>query len=99
MVRVTFLLDGHETVSVEDLQRCQTDSVEKIMLRVARNHIRRRLDGVSCPWHGQFPHILASGPSADRLTYSVEGCCENFVERATRALEETRRVAWVAPVS
>lgn len=87
MVDLTFILDGGERVSAEDLRERPFDPVEKVILLVARNHIRRRLDNLSCPRHGQSPRVIASGPSAERLTLSVEGCCGDLITDATRALD------------
>ncbi len=86
MVHLTFVLDGGERISAEDLKERAIGPVEKVMLLVARNHIRRRLDNLSCPRHGQSPHVIASGPSPDRLIVSVEGCCRELVDEATTTL-------------
>jgi hypothetical protein len=86
MVDVTFILDGGERISADDLKERPFDPVERVMLLAARNHIRRRLDNLSCPRHGQQPRVIASGPSPDRLTMSVEGCCHELVDDATTTL-------------
>jgi len=86
MVHLTFILDGGEGIAAEDLRERPVDPVEKVMLLAARNHIRRRLDNLSCPRHGESPRVVASGPSADRLTVSVEGCCPELADEATRVL-------------
>ena len=86
MVHLTFILDGSERISAEDLREHPFDPVEKVMLLVASKHIRRRLDNLSCPRHGQSPRVVASGPSAERLTVSVEGCCRELEDDATKAL-------------
>ncbi len=86
MVHLTFILDGGERISAEDLKERPIDPVERVMLLVARNHIRRRLDNLSCPRHGQSPHVIASGPSPDHLVLSVEGCCNELVADATTTL-------------
>ena len=95
-VCVTFMLDGHEAIPSEKLRHHAGDraeqatlfAVERVMLRVVRNHIYRRVGDLSCPRHGQGPRIVATGPAPDRLTFSVEGCCQNLVDCATIALEE-----------
>jgi hypothetical protein len=94
MVRLTFILEGSETISTEDLAERPGDPVERVMLMAVRNHIQRRLGDLFCPRHGQSPRIIATGPSPDRLAFSVEGCCEKLTARAARALdgEETRSV-------
>ena len=86
MVDLTFILDGGERISAEDLKERPIDPVEKVMLLAARNHIRRRLDNVSCPQHGQSPRVIASGSSPERLVVSIEGCCSELVDDATTTL-------------
>ena len=88
MVRVTFVLDGRETIVTEDRgSQRRPNPVDRVMLLAARNHIRRRLRDLSCFQHGEPPHVVATGPSPDQLEFSVEGCCDALVERATHALE------------
>jgi len=95
-VCVTFMLDGREAIPSEKLGHRPGDrtepatlfAVERVMLRVVRNHIYRRVGELSCPRHGEGPRIVAAGPAPDRLTFSVEGCCQNLVDCATNALEE-----------
>lgn len=84
MVHLTFILDGGERISAEELKERPIDPVEKVMLLAARNHIRRRLDNLSCPRHGQSPRVIASSP--ERLVVSVEGCCSELVNDATTTL-------------
>ena len=88
MIRVTFVLDGRETIVTEDAGQRSPNPVDRVMLLVARNHIQRRLGDLSCPRHGEPPRVVVTGPSADQLQFSVEGCCDTLVETATSALED-----------
>jgi len=85
MIRVTFVLDGREAI-VTDTGQPPPHAVDRVMLLAARKHIQRRLGDLQCTRHGESPHVIASGPSAERLQFSVEGCCDALVEMATRAL-------------
>ena len=87
MLCLTFLLDGCEMISAGDLGQRPGDPVDRVMLLAVRNHIERRVGDLRCPRHGQFPRIVAAGPSPDQLTFSVEGCCDRLQERVARALE------------
>ena len=87
MLRVTFVLDGQETMVTDDTRQRPPRAVDRVMLLAARKHIQRRLGDLQCARHGEFPHVIASGPSAERLQFSVEGCCDTLVEMATRALK------------
>jgi hypothetical protein len=86
MVSVTFVLDGHEAIVTDGAGPRPPRAVDRVMLLAARKHIQRRLSDLLCERHGESPHVIASGPSADRLQFSVEGCCDTLVEMATRAL-------------
>ena len=87
MVDLTFVLDANELISADDLDQRSMDPVKKAMLLAQRNHVRRRLDSLSCPEHGQPPRVTAAGPSPDRLTLSVQGCCQQLVDDARATLE------------
>ncbi|HEV8436672.1 MAG TPA: hypothetical protein VGT40_01105 [Methylomirabilota bacterium] len=89
MLDLTFLLGGRE-ITTHDLESPVVDGSERIMLLAVRNHMRRRLGNFSCLRHGQRPRVVVVGPSADRLTFSVEGCCRELVEDAREVLEVAR---------
>jgi hypothetical protein len=93
MVQLTFALEGGRTINADDLdhldEALSLDPVEKAMLLALRNHVRRRFDNLSCPIHGQYAIVVASGTSADRLTFRVEGCCEQFVNEGRATLAAT----------
>jgi hypothetical protein len=87
MVQLTFMLGDQDRISADELsERNPPDPVERIMLLAIRNRIRRRLGRVFCLRHGESPRVIASGPSADQLTFSVQGCCRDLVDDATRVL-------------
>jgi len=86
MVRVTFVLDGQETIVTDHTRQRSPRAVDRVMLLAARRHIQRRLGDLECEKHGESPHVIASGPSPDRLEFAVEGCCDTLIEKATRAL-------------
>ena len=90
MVRVTFVLDGHETIVTDHSGKHSPRAVDRVMLLAASRHIQRRLGHLQCERHGESPHVIASGPSPDRLEFSVKGCCDTLVAIATRALANGR---------
>src|SRR6266446_6063743 len=85
MLHLTFILDGSE-ISSDELDHRPLEGVEKAILLVHRNHVRRRLDDRYCLRHGQLPHITAAGPTPERLTFTVQGCCQQLVNDATKTL-------------
>ena len=86
MLHLTFVLDGSE-ISSDELDQRPLEGVEKAILLVHRNHVRRRLDDRYCLKHGQLPRITAAGPTPERLTFTVQGCCQQLVNDATKTLE------------
>jgi hypothetical protein len=86
MLHLTFVLDGSE-ISSDELDQRPLEGVEKAILLAHRNHVRRRLDDRYCLKHGQLPRITAAGPAPERLTFTVQGCCQQLVNDATKTLE------------
>ena len=86
MLHLTFILDGSE-ISSDELDQRPLEGVEKAILLVHRNHVRRRLEDRYCLKHGQLPRITAAGPTPERLTFTVQGCCQQLVNDATNTLE------------
>ena len=87
MVPIRFVVDGREAIVSEDTGQRPANAVDRVMLLAARKHIQRRLGEMRCSQHGEPPSVVATGPSPDRLEFSVEGCCAALVARASRALE------------
>jgi hypothetical protein len=86
MVRVTFVLDGRETIVTEDAGRRPPNPVDRVMLLAARNHVQRRLAGIICSLHGESPSVIADRPRA-RPASSPSRMLRQARRRATRALE------------
>lgn len=80
-IDVTFFIGGRRT-ALEAIE----NAVDKVMCRAASNRVQRRLGHVVCPEHQQPPRVTLSGPSADQLSPSVEGCCQALTNAATQAL-------------
>ena len=80
-IDITLIIAGRR-VPIDSVQ----NGVDRAMCRAASNHARRRLGAMRCPEHQQPPRITLSGPSADQLSFTVEGCCPTLIEAATRAL-------------
>jgi hypothetical protein len=88
MSQLTFMLDGRESITLDALAGHRSvEPVERVMLLAVAKHVRRRVRDLACREHGQAPHVIAHGPSADRLRFAVEGCCGPLVADATGALQ------------
>jgi DNA-binding response OmpR family regulator len=85
-VEITFVIGGGQAVTVEEIE----NGVDRAMCRALQRRVERRLAGVRCLEHGQRPRLIASGPDADRLTLSAEGCCGQLIDAT---LARVRRLA------
>src|SRR5215472_7459359 len=87
MTDLTFILDRGEPLSADDLEHRALDPVKKAILLAQRNHVRRRLDNLSCREHGKRPRVTAAGSSPEELTISIQGCCRQLVNDAMMMLD------------
>ena len=81
-IEITFVIRGGAPTSVDGIE----GTLERVLCRAVTYHVHRRLGDLLCPTHRQRPRVIASGPSADHLTYAVEGCCSALVDIATDKL-------------
>lgn len=81
-INITFIIGDHRLGSLEEIK----NPVDRIMCRAVSNGVQRKLGHSLCHEHQAAPRVIASGPSADRLRLSVEGCCQALVHAATAAL-------------
>jgi hypothetical protein len=51
----------------------------------ALEEVQKKLESVRCPEHGQRPTVTMER-TADGASFNIEGCCEDLVERAQRAV-------------
>jgi hypothetical protein len=49
--------------------------------------VQRAIEAQRCPLHGRGPSATMTR-SGDRISFEIEGCCDDLVERAQRAGEE-----------
>ena len=77
-IDINFIIRGERLAGVEDIE----DPVDRVLCRAIVYRVRRTLGRLVCPTHGHRPRVIASGPSADELTFSVDGCCQFLVDTA-----------------
>ena len=65
--------------------------LEAAILRRVEMEIQQKLASIWCPHHQQWPRVLAVGRSADELQFQIGGCCPSLKDRATQALQTSRR--------
>ena len=80
-VEVTFKILGREI----PLERVG-DLYLKTTLTNAAREVKKKLESLSCPDHGEFPRVEISGLAAQRLNFNVQGCCDTIVSKAQQAL-------------
>jgi hypothetical protein len=77
-IEIVFIIRGDRLAGVDDI----ADAAERVLCRATAYRIRLALGRLVCPTHQQRPRVIASGPSADHLTFSVEGCCADLIDTA-----------------
>lgn len=77
-IDIIFIIRGQRLAGVEEIE----DPVDRVLCRAVAYRVRRALGRLVCATHGQRPRVIASGPSADELTYAVDGCCQLLTDTA-----------------
>jgi hypothetical protein len=81
MIEIVFVLRG-APVAPDDVE----DVRERSVLKQIEQSIRDRIGGLSCPEHGAYPRLTATGQRADALDFELSGCCEDLMKRTTTSL-------------
>src|SRR5262249_16218078 len=82
-IEITVILRGGPPTTIDGIET----PPGRVLCRAPRYRALRRLQDLRCVEHNRRPHLIASGPSADHLTFSVGGCCPGFVAIATTRLD------------
>jgi hypothetical protein len=82
LIQITFIIRGGSPTSVDGIE----STLERVLCRAVTYHVHRRLGDLLCPTHHERPRVIAAGPSADHLTYTVEGCCQPLIDIASSKL-------------
>ena len=81
-IEITFVIRGGPPTGIDGI----VGTLERVLCRATTYRVQRRLGDIVCPTHNERPRVIASGPSADHLTFTVVGCCQALVETATAKL-------------
>jgi hypothetical protein len=84
MIAMTFRINGREVA----LKDAGGDPGTATYLIDINTRVQRRVGRVWCAEHRKAPWVLASGPSANRLKLSVQGCCQKVIHQAKEALSQ-----------
>jgi hypothetical protein len=71
-------------IRVEWRTEVSFDDVFRKVLEQNLESVRRELEGIRCPIHGEPPKIVVTGTDATSISAKVEGCCEEL-GRLTKA--------------
>jgi len=76
-----FIIAGEEfdPATIDDPE--QAERLEQIV-----DAISARVEGLSCPKHGETPRFVCSGDTLEEINLQVQGCCEELIELATQRL-------------
>jgi len=67
-------------------QQSFRNGIEQEVRRIARDEVESRARSVRCPVHGQTANLRFQSAAGDQLRWSVEGCCQDLVDRVHQAL-------------
>ncbi len=62
------------------------DAVTAAALKEVAGTVKAKLQRIRCPEHNQSPRVEVSGPSLDRLEWTVHACCQKLIDEATKVL-------------
>jgi hypothetical protein len=62
------------------------DVLTAAVMDAATKEIKRKVGMCRCPVHGKGPTVVGKGRSADKMTFEVEGCCEELIREVKRRL-------------
>lgn len=82
MLDITLKIDGRD---------CRLDQIGKELEKAAmadlKEQIQREVSRIRCPIHGQVARVRASGQGIDRLSWEIDGCCDDLVERVKKVFD------------
>lgn len=82
MIDVTFEIGGRK-VSPNRFG----DELERAVLKQVSNNVKRSLSAVCCPRHGRQPKVTIKGRRIDNLSWEVQGCCQQLIDKALAKLK------------
>lgn len=63
-----------------------SNKLQKSVLVEIEKSLLRTIGNVECPFHNKAPVVVVSGPSLDKLSYEVKGCCDKLIELVKKEL-------------
>lgn len=82
------MIDIHFEINGKRIRPDQIgDALEQMVLKDIQESIKKKIGSIRCLEHGSAPKIICSGPSLDRLSFKVSGCCEKLIESVKEKLK------------
>jgi len=60
--------------------------LERAALADVKEQVHRKASSIRCPVHGTTARVTAKGQDLHRLSWTVEGCCDELIERVKKAM-------------
>lgn len=60
--------------------------LEKAMFADIKKEMADKVRRIRCPKHGQAARVTPRGHSIKQLSWSVEGCCDELIDRVKKAI-------------
>ena len=84
MTQVHFDING-KRLDLDEMFNSDAHATAVILGAIAQQ-FKKRLEGIRCPVHDEFPTVRFYGSSAHDMEREVQGCCDELVEMARRRL-------------
>ncbi len=63
-----------------------SDKLQKAVFVEVEKSLLRTIGNAKCPIHNKGPIVVVTGPSLEKLSYEVKGCCDKLIEVVKKEL-------------
>lgn len=63
------------------------DAMERMVISGIADTMKKSVQGIRCPEHGEKPTLKVIGKNLDNLSVEVSGCCDALTEQVQRKLK------------
>ncbi len=81
MVDVSFELNGRK-VNPNNIG----NALESAVLKSVSDSIKKSVGSLHCNEHNQQAKVLVKGKNIDNLSFTISGCCDNFINKVTNKI-------------
>ena len=67
--------------------RNMKDAMETMIVSGIVDCVKKSVQGISCPKHGEQPKLKVKGRNFDNLSVEVSGCCDALKDKVKKKLQ------------